>query len=58
MNVKYIIALVLIGLCSVTQWVAWAFHYNGQVFAFTSLIIGAIVGSLWRNFGLLIHKKE
>jgi len=55
MEDKYIIALVIIGLCSVTQWVAWYIGVNGQVFAFTSLIIGAIAGSL---FGFSIHKSK
>ena len=46
MNDKTIFALVCIGVISVSQWIAWYLGVNGQVFAFTSLIIGLISGSI------------
>jgi len=46
-------ALTVIGTVAVLQGIAWFCGFNGQVFAFTSLIIGSITGSvLGFSFGL------
>ncbi len=46
-------AIVIVCITSI-QICAFIFGFNGQVFAFTSLIIGGIVGSI---FGFSITKK-
>ena len=45
--------MFVIAVVATLQITAWVLGFNGQVFAFTSLIIGGIVGSL---FGFSIHK--
>ena len=54
MEEKYAIALIIIGCMTVLQISAWIIGANGQVFAFTSLIIGGIAGSL---FGFSLSSK-
>ena len=46
MEDKNIIAMVAIVCVTALQVAAWVCGFNGQVFAFTSLIIGGVVGSI------------
>ncbi len=46
MDEKKQFALVAICIVSAVQCFAWYGGHNGQVFAFTSLVIGGIVGSI------------
>ena len=46
MNEKTIFAMFVIGVVATLQGVAWYVGYNGTVFAFSSLIIGLISGSI------------
>lgn len=48
-------SLYVIIIVALIQGVAWIMGYNGQVFAFTSLVIGAIVGSA---LGFTIQLKK
>jgi len=43
---KKIFAIFVISIISSLQVVAWYCGHNGTVFAFSSLIIGAVVGSI------------
>jgi len=45
MNENLQFSLVVIVIVAILQIVAWVMGFNGQVFAFTSLVIGAIVGA-------------
>ena len=52
MTDKMIFGMFAISIVAILQIVAWIMGFNGQVFAFTSLCIGAIAGSLLGfNFG-------
>jgi len=44
LKVKF--AVYVIGIIAAIQGGAWYFGHNGQVFAFTSLVIGLTVGSV------------
>ena len=46
MEDKTIVAIVAIVCVTALQVAAWVCGFNGQVFAFTSLIIGGVVGSI------------
>ena len=46
MDDKTVFAIIAICLVTFIQLVAWHGGHNGQVFAFTSLIIGLIVGKI------------
>jgi len=46
MNDKTIFAIFAISCVTFLQVVAWTMGFNGAIFAFTSLIIGAIAGSI------------
>lgn len=56
MNEKIIFAMFVIAVVATMQGVAWYVGFNGTVFAFTSLIIGAIAGSVL-GFSLNSRKK-
>ena len=43
---KYIFGMFVIGIAAALQGAAWALGKNGLVFAFTSLIIGSVAGSI------------
>jgi len=43
---RFIFGMFVIGIVAGLQVVAWCVGFNGQVFAFTSLIIGLTAGSL------------
>lgn len=45
-TLKAIIGMYILSIVALLQLVAWYFGFNGQVFAFTSLIIGGITGTL------------
>lgn len=55
MNEKLVFAMFVISVVSVLQGVAWYIGFNGTVFAFTSLIIGGVVGSI---FGFSLSKSN
>jgi len=55
MNDQTIFAMYAISIVALLQLVAWYLSFNGQVFAFTSLIIGAVVGSV---LGFSLNKRE
>lgn len=40
-------AILMVTMVTILQIVAWDFEIDGHVFAFTSLIIGGIVGSIF-----------
>ena len=44
-NAKTVFAMFVISIVAILQVVAWLMGFNGQVFAFTSLIIGLVTGS-------------
>lgn len=44
MNDKTKFGMFVIGVVALLQIIAWCFNFNGQVFAFTSLIIGLVTG--------------
>ena len=46
MNDKTMFAVVVVLCVSALQGIAWYLGFNGQVFAFTSLIIGLTAGSI------------
>ena len=46
MNEKTIFGIVICCLVTVLQLVAWCMGFNGQIFAFTSLIIGLTAGAV------------
>jgi len=46
MNDKTIFAIFFISVVAILQVVAWIMGFNGQVFAFTSLIIGLASGAV------------
>lgn len=48
-------ATIIIVAIAVVQCVAWALGYDGQVFAFTSAVIGALIGL---TFGITINVKK
>lgn len=50
---KHIFAMYVIGVVAGLQCAAWLCGYNGTVFAFTSLVIGAIAGTI---LGFKLHK--
>lgn len=52
---KLTFSLVVIVIVATLQGIAWGLGFNGQVFAFTSLIIGAITGSA---LGFTISSKN
>lgn len=54
MNEKTIFAMFSISIVASLQVIAWYCGFNGAIFAFTSLIIGGIVGSI---LGFSVHKK-
>jgi len=45
-TLKIVFAMFSIGIVASLQYIAWVNNINGAVFAFTSLIIGGIVGSI------------
>lgn len=55
MDEKFIFGMFTVSIVTIIQLVAWYLGYNGQVFAFTSLIIGLISGSL---LGFTFNIKE
>lgn len=46
MNEKMIFGMFVIAIVAIIQGMAWIIGYDGAVFAFTSLIIGAVAGSI------------
>ncbi len=52
---KYQFALGITGIVAVMQGVAWLCDYNGTVFAFTSMIIGGVVGTA---LGITLNFKK
>lgn len=56
MNEKIIFAMFVIGVVASLQVYAWHSSYNGAVFAFTSLIIGLVAGSIL-GFSLKLPPK-
>jgi len=46
MEDRIIFAMVVIAIVAMLQGIAWACGLNGQIWAFTSLIIGAIAGAI------------
>lgn len=52
---KLVFAGFVIGVCAILQGIAWLTGRNGQVFAFTSLVIGGISGAV---FGFTYSRKE
>ena len=46
MNEKTIFAMFVIVVVAIIQGYAWHINIDGQVFAFTSLIIGLVTGSI------------
>jgi len=56
MNDNTIFAIFTIGCVTAMQIIAWAVGFNGQVWAFTSLLIGLIAGSIL-GFKLQLHYK-
>lgn len=53
-TIKVIFAMFVIGVVATMQGVAWYIGFNGTVFAFTSLIIGAVAGAV---LGFSVTKK-
>lgn len=54
---KYQFAGFVIGVTGIMQGIAWYSGHNGQVFAFTSLVIGGITGAiLGIDFGIKKNK--
>jgi len=45
-TLKYIFSMFIVGIVASLQVVAWYLGLNGTVFAFTSLIIGVVAGSI------------
>lgn len=43
---KIVFAMYVLSLVTLLQLVAWYLSINGAIFAFTSLIIGAVAGSI------------
>jgi hypothetical protein len=43
---RIIFAMFSIGVVASMQVIAWYFGFNGAVFAFTSLVIGLIIGKV------------
>lgn len=43
---KYQFGLIAIAIVGSLQCVAWLTHKNGQIFAFTSLVIGLVIGKI------------
>jgi len=54
---KIIFGMYVIAIATVLQLAAWYFGHNGQVFAFSSLIIGLTAGSIL-GFSLNLFKKK
>jgi hypothetical protein len=52
---KDLLGLCIIIVVSIVQVVAWTLKIDGGTFAFTSLVIGTIAGSL---FGFKVAKKQ
>lgn len=52
---KLYFAGFVIGVVAILQGVAWLTGRNGQVFAFTSLVIGGISGAI---FGFTYSRKQ
>jgi len=57
MNEKIIFAMFVIGVVAALQSVAWYIGFNGAVFAFTSLIMGTIAGSIL-GFSFSLNRKN
>jgi len=45
-TIKIFFSMYVIGVVALLQMVAWTLEFDGTVFAFTSLLIGAIAGSI------------
>lgn len=54
-TLKYICGTIIIAIVAGIQGFAWYLGKDGQVFAFTCLVIGGIAGAL---FGFSITKKS
>jgi hypothetical protein len=54
-NVKYWFAAWVISIVAIMQCVSWILGLNGTTWAFSSLVIGGIVGTM---LGIKISKKE
>lgn len=46
MKEKTIFAIIVIVIVAYLQSMAWIMHFNGTVFAFTSLVIGLTAGAI------------
>lgn len=53
-TIKVIFAMFVISVVAAMQGVAWYIGFNGTVFAFTSLIIGTVAGTI---LGFSVTKK-
>jgi len=53
MESKHKFAMYVIGIVALLQGCAWATGKNGQVFAFTSLVIGSVAGII---LGIKVNK--
>lgn len=52
-TLKYVFAVFSVSIAASLQVAAWYFGHNGAVFAFVTLIIGGVIGSI---FGFSVNK--
>ena len=58
MSDKFIFAMYVIGIVTVLQGIAWFLGINGQIWAFTSLVIGVIAGAVLKVSIDVKNKKK